>query len=126
DADGHTHVNRFIDMHDVGDALVRAGLDAPGMDVGYLTVTYRDVPGLMRDLRTMGASNATARRNRGLSARRRHAAAEAWYEGLRADGRLPATWEVVYGHAWAGMPGRDHEAPSGEVAVPLTRIGRRR
>src|SRR5690606_1104910 len=118
----HTHVNRFIDMHDLGDALVRAGLQAPVMDMEYLTLTYRDVRSLMRDLRTMGASNATAGRNRGLTGRRRLAAVEAWYEGLRADGRLPATWEVVYGHAWAGMPGRDHEAPSGEVAVPLTRI----
>lgn len=125
-ADGHTHVNRFIDMHDLGDALVRAGLQTPVMDMEYLTLTYRDVRSLMRDLRTMGASNATAGRRRGLTGRRRLAAVEAWYEGLRAEGRLPATWEVVYGHAWAGMPRSDHDAPPGEVAVPLSRIGRRR
>ncbi|HUG98856.1 MAG TPA: malonyl-ACP O-methyltransferase BioC [Gammaproteobacteria bacterium] len=124
-ADGHTHVNRFIDMHDLGDALVRAGLQTPVMDMEYLTLTYRDVRSLMRDLRTMGASNATAGRRRGLTGRRRLAAVEAWYEGLRAEGRLPATWEVVYGHAWAGRPRSDQDAPSGEVAVPLSRIGRR-
>lgn len=125
-ADGHTHVNRFIDMHDLGDALVRAGLQTPVMDMEYLTLTYRDVRSLMRDLRTMGASNATAGRRRGLTGRRRLAAVEAWYEGLRADGRLPATWEVVYGHAWAGMPRGDRDARPGEVAVPLSRVGRRR
>ena len=125
-ADGHTHVNRFIDMHDLGDALVRAGLQTPVMDMEYLTLTYRDVRSLMRDLRTMGASNATAGRRRGLTGRRRLAAVEAWYEGLRAEGRIPATWEVVYGPAWAGMPRGERDARPGEVAVPLSRIGRRR
>ncbi|MFU8894993.1 MAG: malonyl-ACP O-methyltransferase BioC, partial [Gammaproteobacteria bacterium] len=101
-ADGHTHVSRFIDMHDLGDALVRAGLGQPVMDMEHLVLTYPDVRSLMRDLKTMGARNATAGRSRGLTGPRRLAAVEAHYEKLRRDGRLPATWEVVYGHAWAG------------------------
>ena len=127
-ADGHTHVSRFIDMHDLGDALLRAGLGEPVMDMEYLTLTYPDVRSLMRDLKTMGARNATTGRSRGLTGRRRLAAVEAHYEGYRRDGRLPATWEVVYGHAWAGAAGAARaggELP-GEVAVPLSRIGRRR
>lgn len=123
-ADGHTHVSRFIDMHDLGDALLRAGLGEPVMDMEHLTLTYPDVRSLMRDLKTMGARNATSGRNRGLTGRRRLAAVEEHYERFRSDGRLPATWEVVYGHAWAGAP-RGHGAP-GEVAVPLASIGRRR
>jgi malonyl-CoA O-methyltransferase len=123
-ADGHTHVSRFIDMHDLGDALLRAGLGEPVMDMEHLTLTYPDVRSLMRDLKTMGAGNATAGRRRGLTGRRRLAAVEAHYEELRRDGRLPATWEVVYGHAWATVP-RD-PGPPGEFAVPVARIGRRR
>lgn len=124
-ADGHTHVSRFIDMHDLGDALIRAGLGEPVMDMEHLTLTYRDVRGLMRDLKTMGARNATAGRSRGLTGRRRLAAVEAHYEGLRRDGRLPATWEIVYGHAWAGERLASTARP-GEVAVPLSRIRRSR
>lgn len=123
-ADGATHVSRFIDMHDLGDALLRAGLAEPVMDVEHLTLTYADVRGLMRDLKTMGARNATAGRSRGLTGRARLAAVEAHYETLRRDGRLPATWEVVYGHAWAGQP-RDGGGPQ-EAAVPVASIGRRR
>jgi malonyl-CoA O-methyltransferase len=125
-ADGHTHVSRFIDMHDLGDALIRAGLREPVMDVEHLVLTYPDLRTLMRDLKTMGAGNATAGRNRGLTGRRRLAAVEAHYEGLRRDGRLPATWEVVYGHAWAPTAGATRSGDGGEVAVPLAELGRRR
>ena len=124
-ADGHTHVSRFIDMHDLGDALVRAGLGQPVMDMEHLVLTYPDVRSLMRDLKTMGARNATAGRSRGLTGPRRLAAVEAHYEKLRRDGRLPATWEVVYGHAWAGEPRADSNRGT-ETTVPLSRLERRR
>ena len=123
-ADGHTHVSRFIDMHDLGDALVRAGLREPVMDMEQLTLTYAEVRDLMRDLKTMGARNATTGRSRGLTGRRRMAVVEEHYERLRRDGRLPATWEVVYGHAWAGaLPGGARAG--GEVSVPVSQIRRR-
>ena len=123
--DGLTHVSRFIDMHDLGDALLRAGLGEPVMDMEHLTLTYPDARSLMRDLKTMGATNATSGRSRGLTGRERLAAVESNYERLRKDGRLPATWEVVYGHAWAGAPRARAGGSPGEVAVPLSRIGRR-
>ena len=123
-ADGHAHVSRFIDMHDLGDALVRAGLREPVMDMEQITLTYAEVRDLMRDLKTMGARNATAGRGRGLTGRRRLARVEQHYERLRRDGRLPATWEVVYGHAWRGaLPGGDKARD--EVSVPVSQIRRR-
>ena len=63
---GHAHVNRFIDMHDLGDALVRAGFAEPVLDVERYTLTYDDARGLMRDLKAIGAHNSTAGRARGL------------------------------------------------------------
>jgi len=99
--DSHTRVGHFIDMHDIGDALVRAGFSAPVLDVERYTLNYRDVRGLAADLKAVGARNATAGRLRGLTGPRKFAAMAAAYERHRRDGRLPATYEVVFGHAWA-------------------------
>ena len=95
-----TSVNRFIDMHDIGDALVRAGFSAPVLDVERFTLTYDDVKSVMRDLKSIGAHNATDGRARGLLGRGFLQKLEIAYEQFRTDGKLPATFEVVYGHAW--------------------------
>lgn len=102
-----TSVSRFIDMHDIGDALVRAGFSAPVLDVERFTLTYDDVKSVMRDLKSIGAHNATDGRARGLLGRGFLQNLETEYEkfrsGSKADGgKLPATFEVVYGHAWRG------------------------
>jgi malonyl-CoA O-methyltransferase len=98
--DSHTHINQFIDMHDVGDALVRAGFASPVLDVERYTLTYLDVRRVAADLKATGARNSTMGRPRSLMGRRKFAALEAAYETFRRQGRLPATYEVVYGHAW--------------------------
>jgi len=105
---GVTSVSRFIDMHDIGDALVRAGFSSPVLDVERFTLTYDDVKSVMRDLKSIGAHNATDGRARGLSGRGFLTKLEASYEqfrlGEKSDGgKLPATFEVVYGHAWRGQ-----------------------
>jgi len=93
-------VHRFIDMHDLGDALVAAGFSDPVMDMEVLTLTYADVDELLRDLRLSGSTNASAGRPRGLAGKTAWAAARAALDALRRDGRLPATFEIVQGHAW--------------------------
>lgn len=90
----------FLDMHDVGDALVRAGFVDPVMDVERFTLTYADLGGLLRDLKALGTGNALRMRPRGLIGRTRFDRFRAAYEAKREGGRLPATCEVVYGHAW--------------------------
>lgn len=128
-ADGgrDAHVGTFIDLHDVGDALVRAGFADPVMDAERITLTYRSTRALMADLKALGAHNVLAGRPRGLTGRHRLAAVEAAYEAQRRDGRLPATWEVVYGHAWA--PAASARAPQQRTAdgvlIPVGAIGRR-
>ena len=97
---GNTHVSRFIDMHDIGDALTRAGFSAPVLDVEHYTLTYDDVKSVMKDLKAIGAHNATAGRARGLQGRGFLQQLAQNYEQFRVDGKLPATFEVVYGHAW--------------------------
>ena len=123
-ADGYTHVNRFIDMHDLGDALVRAGLAEPVMDVERLTLTYATAQDLMRDLEAIGARNANDGRPRGLTGKGTLARMIAAYERFRRGGRLPATCEVVYGQAWAPVARPLPQAAPGEVRIPVGRIGR--
>jgi len=98
--DGYTHVNNFFDMHDIGDALVRNSFAEPVMDMELLTMTYKDVPSLMRDLKTIGAHNVTQGRSRKLTGKGRLQRVNAAYEQYRSDGVLPVSYEVVYGHAW--------------------------
>ena len=98
--DAFSHVNRFIDMHDIGDLLVHNGFSTPVMDMEYITLTYSDVTSVMRDLKAIGAHNVTQGRNQGLMGKNKWQKAIAEYEKLRRDGKLPATYEVVYGHAW--------------------------
>lgn len=97
-------VHRFIDMHDLGDALVQAGFSDPVMDMEMLTLAYAGLDDLIGDLRAAGGSNAARGRPRGLSGRREWAAARAAYERLRRDGRLPASFEIIQGHAWKAAP----------------------
>jgi malonyl-CoA O-methyltransferase len=102
--DAHNHLNRFADMHDIGDMLSHGGFAEPVMDMEYLTLTYDDVRGVLHDLKAIGANNATAGRGQGLMGK------QAWkllvenYEAMRRDGKLPATYEVIYGHAWKPVP----------------------
>ncbi|MDP2110593.1 MAG: malonyl-ACP O-methyltransferase BioC [Thiobacillus sp.] len=100
--DDAPHVNRFVDLHDIGDMLIHAGFASPVMEMDMLTLTYADLKSLMRDLKGIGAHNAAAARRRGLFGKSAWARLEQAYESQRLEGRLPATFEVVYGHAWAG------------------------
>jgi malonyl-CoA O-methyltransferase len=120
-ADGYTHTNRFVDMHDVGDMLLEAGFAEPVMDMERLTLTYAGPDALLRELKQLGAVNATRGRPRGLMGRARWARMLAVLEGMRHDARIPATFEVVYGHAWKGEPKRTAE---GLPIVKLQRPGR--
>ncbi|HID81434.1 MAG TPA: malonyl-[acyl-carrier protein] O-methyltransferase BioC [Chromatiales bacterium] len=102
EADDAVHVHEFQDMHDVGDALLQAGFAEPVMDMEMLTLTYRQLKDLLLDLKGVGAAYAAADRSRGLLGKQRYAAMEAAYERFRnQESRLPASYEVVYGHAWA-------------------------
>lgn len=98
--DDRPHVNVFPDMHHVGDWLLQTPFADPVTDVERITLTYDDVFAIMRDLKTIGAHNVLAGRARGLTGKSRIAALREAYETWRRDGRLPVTYEVVFGHAW--------------------------
>ena len=119
--DQHTHVSRFIDLHDIGDILVKRGFGDPVMDMEPFTLTYDDARAVMRDLKAIGAHNVTETRPPGLTGRARLAAVTAAYETFRRDGKLPATFEVVYGHAWKPLP---RVTASGKKIIDIKAVGK--
>lgn len=103
-ADGYAHTQRTIDMHDLGDMLVETGFADPVMDMEVVRLTYDSVDAMLAELRAAGSACAMKARRHGLTGKGAWAAVRTAYESLRQDGKLPATFEVVYGHAWKAAP----------------------
>jgi malonyl-CoA O-methyltransferase len=127
-ADAAPHVSRFVDMHDFGDALLTTGFRDPVVEREDFTLTYPDALTLMRELRAIGATNADAKRQRTLTGKAHLQRVVAAYEPFRRDGVLPATYEVVYAHAFApgvGQPRRMREADIATFPIDRLRGSRR-
>jgi malonyl-CoA O-methyltransferase len=114
--DGLSHALPFVDMHDFGDMLVDAGFSTPVMDMETITVTYDSVEKLLADVRACGG-NPLATRRRSL------VTGTAWkrvMEGLErmrgSNGKIPLTFEVIYGHAFKPVP---RVTSQGEAIVRL-------
>ncbi|WP_399698043.1 methyltransferase domain-containing protein [Xenophilus sp.] len=115
-ADESPHALAFVDMHDFGDMLIHAGFSTPVMDMETITVTYPSAERLLADVRAWGG-NPLATRARGLRGRAAQARMrEALELGRRADGKLPLTFEIVYGHAFRPAP---RVTRAGEAIVRL-------
>ena len=121
--DDYPHVNMFYDMHDIGEAMTAAGLADAVLDTNRYTLTYQSAMALMKDLKVLGASNVNSERRRGLTGKKALDIVAKTYEQFRVEQYLPATYEVVYGHAWAGQIKQQNE--SGEVHIPIDQIQRR-
>lgn len=122
--DAAPRVNDFVDLHDLGGALVRAGFAEPVLDVDRILEWHATPRSLMQSLRDIGAVNAAAQRRRGLTGRRALASMERAYgEHARADGKIPATWEVLFASAFASSSSPVNRAA--QIHVPASAIGRR-
>ncbi len=120
--DQGVHVNTFMGMHEIGAALMRAGLEEAVLESEEITVKYDDAKGLMRDLKTLGAHNVNSGRRKTLTGKTRMQNMLVEYEKLRVSGKLPATYEVIYGHAWLPIGERAVRTDKQTVAIPLTTL----
>ena len=114
--DDGPHVNEFQDVLEVGDQLVAAGFQDPVLDVERMTLQYRDVLTLMRELKAIGAHNAATSRAGGLTGKGKLHKVLAAYDAFRIDGHYPASYEVVYGATFAPAEGQPIRTQGGEVA----------
>ena len=118
EVDELAHVNAFTDLHDVGDALLQSGFADPVMDMEIMTVTYKDVKTVMRDLKQIGAHNVMQGRSHHITGKNKLQKMIKAYEQFRIDGLLPATHEIVYGHAWV-LEEENHEKG---IVVPFSKF----
>ena len=127
EVDDQVHTSDFVDMHDIGDMLVQSQYADPVMDAEHLTLTYETVNGLVKDLKSLGAHNATQQRSKGMTGKNRWQSMLKAYEQFRIEGRLPATYEVVYGHAWRPEKLQlQTVSDNGDVFVPVNFVGKPR
>lgn len=124
--DGRDHVHEPADMHDLGDALLAAGLRDPVMDVDRLRHGYPDLRALMRAIRPLGVRGTTAARARGLGGRGTLERLRAAWPVHDDNGCMLASWEVVFGHAWGARMPRAGSGDAREYRVPIDAIGRAR
>lgn len=114
------------DMHDIGDALLAAGLRDPVMDVDRLRRGYADPAALMRAIEAVDAADTGAEVSPGQAPagtlERLHAA----WPACDDSGGVLASWELVFGHAWGARTPRAGSGDAREYHVPIESIGRAR
>ena len=93
-------VNSFTDMHEIGDMLVANGFSDPVLDSDEYTLTYSNVEKLFVDIKSIGATSSHIHKKNGLRGKNYFKKIAAEYEKYKKSGLLPATYEVIYGHAW--------------------------
>jgi malonyl-CoA O-methyltransferase len=94
----------FIDMHDLGDMLVRAGFADPVMDQELITLQWPDAPSLLAELRGLGGNTAPARAAGLRTPRWRQRLLHELASLAGPDGRPSLGFEVAYGHAFRAAP----------------------
>ncbi len=118
----YTHVNDFLDMHDVGDILLSEQFLDPVVDMEQLVLRYKSWPDLLRSLKNQGDRNIHPKRNQGLTGRQAWAAFEAKVKKTRTpEGKYPLTYEVLYGHAWKGEPRQTTQGIETSIPVSMLR-----
>lgn len=125
-ADNKTHVNEFIDMHDIGDSLLNARFGDPVIDMEMITISYANVKMLLQDLKGTGAHNLNQQRPAGCLPKQHYLRMLEAYDSYKLpNGRFPASYEIIYGHAFLQQPSHLYaEDPEGVVRIPADKIPR--
>ena len=130
DIDAHMHVFGLIDMHDLGDAMLRSGFAAPVLDRENITVDYPSIDALQDELFHIGSANIAEGRRRGLMAPSVRTFLRSNTDQMT---RFPVTLELVQGHGWKGElqsdrfeSRRNNSADEYRISVESLRATRKR
>ena len=113
-ADGTAQTMEFVDILQVGDALMAAGFQQPVIDADRITVSYPDIDSLVRELEATGTSGFLQGRSSLAEAKDY---LEKAYEPFRVEGRYPVTYEIIYGTAFGPPEGQPRKTPQGDVVT---------
>jgi malonyl-CoA O-methyltransferase len=116
--DEKPHVLPFVDMHDLGDMLVDVGFSTPVMDMETITVTYDTVEKILADVRAWGGNPLSTRRHGLIAVNTWRQVVDVLEKMRRPDGKIPLTFEVIYGHAFKPEP---RVTAAGETIIRLNR-----
>ena len=120
------HVHPFYDMHDIGDMLTQLHFINPVVDREQITIHYSSVYQLAKDLKQLGAQNASYNRSKGLMGKTQWRQMLMNYENWREEsGILSATVEVVYGHAFGAEEINSYGTTNREIIIPIDKIVRK-
>lgn len=124
--DDAPHVYSFVDMHDIGDALVHCGFSDPVMEMEKMTLTYTSLNDLFADLKGCAWQNAAVARSKQLYTKKKWQAMLDNYQQFKQGDKYPASFEIIYGHAWVGgeksLTGLNE---NGEAVIPISSIKKR-
>jgi len=117
-AEDKWHVHPFMDMHPIGDEVLRLQFFEPVIDMEKVTLHYESLDDLFLDLKNTGTQNALTQRSRGLQGK------NAWQKMLThyvktKEGYFPVTAEVIYGQAWVNGPRLSRVGSDNEVVFSL-------
>jgi malonyl-CoA O-methyltransferase len=124
--DDHSHVHLFVDMHDIGDAMVAARFAEPVLQAEHILFNYSSITKLWRDLKGSGATHVMVSRRRTLTGKKRWQKMLVEYQKYAAaEEGWPVTFEVIYGIGWAEQSPASFVNEQGEAIVPIHQIKRR-
>ncbi len=121
--DDYAHVHLFLDLHDVGDALLQARFVDPVMDREILTLVYNKVHDLLRDLKNTGGQNLLSERRKTWTGKYRFAQFLQHYP-VNNQGQCSATFEIIYGHAFCENKDNLNNKVN-EFRIPVSSLVRR-
>lgn len=119
-ADSYVHVHEFVQMKEIGDTMLGLQFVGPVIETETITMQYKEPIRLLKDLKQIGAHNIAQGRTRGLTGKKVYQHFLNAYENYRSEnGKYPATYEVIYGHAWGSDTTSQAKQKNGEIAIPL-------
>lgn len=121
------HTNQFLDMHNLGDGLMKSRFASPILETKNITLTYSKLIDVMQDLKKIGANTIINSENqkKSLLGKTEFRNLEAEYSKLKSNNKFPATYEIIYAHAWKlsdkDKPKAKHPEVS-ETLIPVEQL----
>lgn len=116
----HAHISPFLDMHDLGDALLKAGFADPVIDVEYINLELQNLQQLFDMLKNTGESNYLTTRHQGLHNKNLIEKVKAVYQKHQKTQTPYATIEIIFAYAW--RKDKPQKLINNEIHIPISKI----